>query len=175
MTSDFMRILAAYLHVLGVASYLGGSIVMEFVLTPAQKFIPPAQAMVVGQKAADRFLAVAWGALGLIAFSGVLRLFTLENEGILTEGLFDAGYGLTLGTMIVLWAVLVVNGSVITFVLRPKLAGRLQGTAGAAQVESRQAEQVQAAQWITRLTRVDLGIALLIAFVGSSLGLAPLF
>ncbi|MCZ7629147.1 MAG: hypothetical protein M5U19_08825 [Microthrixaceae bacterium] len=35
-----MKVLAAYLHVLGVATYLGGSIIMEFVVGPAQKGHP---------------------------------------------------------------------------------------------------------------------------------------
>ncbi len=50
MTTRNMMILAAYLHAVGVSAYLGGALVMEFVLGPAQKAIPPAQAQVMGQK-----------------------------------------------------------------------------------------------------------------------------
>ena len=173
MTSKFMMILAAYIHVLGVASYLGGSLTMEFVLSPAQKFVPPAQAQVIGQKSADRFLVMAWSALGLIAFSGVLRMFTLESQKVLTT--FDGSYGGTLFVMIVLWVVLVVNGSIITFGLRPKLTARAQGGLTPADVSAHQQSMVKAAEWLTRLTRADLVIALLVGLLGAALGLGGLF
>lgn len=170
MTTTTMQILAAYLHVLGVATYLGGAIVMEFVVGPAQKAIPPAQAQVMGLKTADRFLAFAWGALGLILASGLLRLATLHNLGLLASArLWQTSYGRTLLAMVILWAVLVVNGAIITFVLRPKLAGRMSSRVSAAQASAGQDAKIKAAAWTARLARVDLGIVLVVALLGSSL------
>lgn len=170
MNTKLVMIIATYLHVLGVGTYLGGSLVMELVLGPAQKFIPPAQAMVVGKKSADRFLVVAWVALGLIAASGVLRLFTQDNESLLySERLLDTDYGRTLLTMMSLWAVLVVNGLIMTFVLRPRLAGRVTAQAGAGQAQAQQQSMARAATWVNRLARADLGIVLVVAFLGASL------
>jgi len=172
VTSKFMMVLAAYVHVLGVAGYVGGALAMEFVLAPAQKFVPPAQAQVIGQKSADRFLVMAWSALGLIALSGVLRLFSVGSEQILTT--FDGSYGGTLFVMIVLWVVLVVNGCVITFGLRPKLTTRAEGGVAAADMAARQQAMLNAAQWLTRLTRADLVIALVVALLGASLAFGGL-
>lgn len=170
ITSGFMMTLAAYLHVIGVATYLGGSIVMEFVVGPAQKAIPPAQAQVMGKKTADRFLVFAWSALALILLSGILRLYTFSDEGLLFgTPLWETPKGRTLMTMVILWCVLVVNGSIITFVLRPKLAGRSGAGASAAQAQSHQQGQVNAAVWLERITRVDLGIAFVVALLGTSL------
>jgi uncharacterized membrane protein len=165
-----MKILASYLHVLGVATYLGGSIIMEFVVGPAQKAIPPAQAQVMGKKTADRFLVFVWSALGLILASGVLRLYTMGTESFLMgEKLWDTAYGRNLLIMVILWCVLVVNGSIITFVLRPKLVGRTGAGVSAAQVQSHQQDQIKAAEWVERITRIDLGIALVVALLGTSL------
>ncbi len=170
MTTKNMAILAAYLHAVGVSAYLGGALVMEFVLGPAQKAIPPAQAQVMGQKSGDRYLVIAWGALGLIAASGVLRLFTMSNESILTSRrLIDTTYGRTLLAMMILWGVLVVAGLIMTFVLRPRLAGRMKAQVSAAQVQTRQQQMMQAATWITRITRFDLVVAFVIVLLGVSL------
>ncbi len=170
MQSELLRVVAAYLHALGVATYLGGSIVMEFVVGPAQKAIPPAQAQVMGQKTADRFLWLVWGSLALIPLSGILRLFTVGSERLLyTDGLWSSSYGRSLMMMEIMWLVLVINGSIITFVLRPKLAGRTGAGVSAAQVQAHQADQMRAATWIQRLTRIDLGIALVTACLGASL------
>ena len=50
------HILLGYIHDLSIAVYFGGAVAMEFVLGPAQASIPPAQAQVMGQKTASRFL-----------------------------------------------------------------------------------------------------------------------
>ena len=170
MTTKFMQVLVAYLHVLGVATYLGGSIVMEFVVGPAQQAIPPAQAQVMGQKTADRFLILVWSALGLIAASGILRLYSVDNQSLLTSRdlLLDYQYGRTLLVMLVLWGVLVVNGAIITFVLRPRLTGRLGAAGSATQAQAHTQSKIRAATWVTRLTRADIVIALGVALLGAS-------
>lgn len=170
MSSQFVKVLSAYLHVLGVATYLGGSIIMEFVVGPAQKAIPPAQAQVMGKKTADRFLVFAWSALGLIVISGIMRLYSMGTETYITTGaLWNSAYGRTQLSMVVLWCVLVINGSIITFVLRPKLVGRTGAGVSATQVQAHQEGQMKAAEWVERITRIDLGIALVIALFGTAL------
>jgi putative copper export protein len=125
----------------------------------------------MGQKTGDRYLVVAWSALGLILASGILRLFSFDAEDYLFgESLFDTDYGRTLFTMVLLWGVLVINGLIITFVLRPRLAGRASSHGSAAQAQQHQQGQIAAASWLTRLTRADLAIAFVIAFLGASLG-----
>lgn len=170
INETWMQVLAAYLHVIGVATYLGGSLIMEFVVGPAQKAIPPAQAQVMGQKTADRFLVMVWSALTLIILSGILRLYSTSSEEMLfSDNLWDNEYGRTLLMMVSLWTVLVINGSIITFKLRPKLAGRTGAGVSAAQAQEHQQAQIKAAGLLEKITRADLVIALVIAFLGSAL------
>lgn len=171
MQSKFVLILGNYLHLLAMAGYLGGSFVMEFVLGPAQRFIPPAQAQVMGEKTADRFLWIAWGSLGLALLSGLLRLWSMERVAYVYGGdsLLSTSYGWSLFGMMTLWLVLVINGSIITFVLRPKLKGRQSAHGAAAQAQAHQQAQIKAATWIGRLTRVDLGVAFVIVLFGASI------
>ena len=170
MTSSAMQVLAGYLHLLAVAVYVGGSVAMEFVLRPAQSYVPPAQAQVMGQRSADRFLVLVWGALALFPISGLLLFFSLSDQDQL-RGMqwVTTGYGRTLLGMIVGWAVLVVNGAIITFVLRPRLAQRASAPAGGAGVAERLEVQRAAAARVSLLTRIDLVIAVLIVLLGASL------
>jgi uncharacterized membrane protein len=172
---DIWRIIIwGFLHVIGVAAYVGGAIAMEFVLGPAQKAVPPAQAQVMGQKTADRFLWIAWGALFLILITGILRL---EMVGRISWSwpFFEAGmslsygYGRTILALFILWCLLVINGAILTFVLRPRIAGKLTARTSAAQVSATQASRLQAATWAQRLTRVDLGVAVVAVLLGASL------
>jgi len=172
VTATWIKVLASYLHLLAVAVYLGGSVAMEFVLGPAQRFVPPAQAQVLGQKSADRFLVLVWAALALFPVSGMLLFFSLSDQHLVTHGgMFSTSYGLTLAAMMALWAVLVVNGVLITFVFRPRLASKVaaRGGAGAGAVAGRIEAMQKAATWVSRLTRIDLAIALVVVLLGASL------
>ena len=57
---------------------------------------------------------------------------------LIGEKLWDTAYGRTLLTMVILWCVLVINGAIITFVLRPKLVGRTGAGVSATQVTAHQ-------------------------------------
>jgi uncharacterized membrane protein len=170
----WLLIILGFIHDIAIAVYLGGAVAMEFVLGPAQGSIPPAQAQVMGQKTSDRFLWLVWGSLAAIIVTGVLRL---ERMGMVdwTWPFFNAplrfseSYGRTLFAMLVLWCVLVINGALVTFIFRPRLAGKLSSRTSAAQVTASQGSKLEAAIWIQRLTRADLAVALVVAFMGASL------
>lgn len=98
MGSELVQTLAGWIHAIGVAIYVGGSIAMEFILGPAQKAIPPAQAQVMGQKTADRFLWFVWGALLLIVASGLTRLVFGDHT-----------FGVVYMLKVALFVVLVIN------------------------------------------------------------------
>ncbi len=171
MKTYWWGIIGTYLHLVGMATYVGGSLIMEFVVGPAQKAIPPAQAQVMGQKTADKFLILVWSSLGLLLVSGIMQAYHKGTEDMVLMGknVFDSSYGWTQFLMVILWFVLVVNGSIMTFVLRPKLAGKMKAQVGAQQVQARQAEQLKAARQITWITRFDLGIALFIPLAGAGM------
>jgi uncharacterized membrane protein len=166
-TIDWPGLLFAVFHDLAVAVYLGGSVAMEFVIGPAQKAIPPAQAQVMGEKTADRFLKLAWGALTVILITGLSRLWIRGFFQV--DWFWEINYTRTVITMFTIWLVLVINGALITFVFRPRLTGKLRAGVSSAQVTTSQDEKIRAARWIQNLTRVDLGLALLAVFLGASL------
>lgn len=174
MGFDWLGVLWAFLHDLAVAVYVGGAIAMEFVLGPAQRAIPPAQAQIMGEKTADRFLWLVWISLLLILVTGVLRLWQVGLIGGST-GFFvgpmslEFAYGRTLGVMFIIWLVLVVNGALITFVLRPRLTAKLGAGVEARHADADRDRKARAATWIQHLTRVDLVLALVAVLLGASL------
>lgn len=172
--TSVLHLVYAYLHDIAIATYIGGAIAMEFVLGPAQGSIPPAQAQVMGQKTADRFLWLVWGSLATIIVTAFMRLQVqtdidshwpfFADRLALTER-----YGQTIWTMFALWCVLVVNGLIMTFYLRPRLAGKLKAGTSAQGVQAAQQTKMQAAKWVERITRADLVIAVVVALLGASL------
>lgn len=173
-TSISLNVFYSFLHDIAIAVYIGGAVAMEYVLNPAQRAIPPAQAQVMGQKTADRFLWLVWGSLGLILVTGALRLERaqmLDWEWPFFSGLLTLSqpYGRTVLVMFLIWCILVINGLIITFVLRPRLAGKLSARTTASGVAAAQGSKMQAATWVERLTRFDIVAAVAAALLGVSL------
>jgi uncharacterized membrane protein len=169
-----LRVFYGFTHDVAIAVYIGGAIAMEYVLAPAQAAIPPAQAQVMGQKTADRFLWLVWGSLAVILITGTLRLeragmITLEWPFFSSPLVLTESYGRTVFVMFLIWVILVVNGLLITYFFRPRLAGKLSARTSAAGVAAAQDSKMQAATWVQRLTRFDIVAALLAALLGASL------
>jgi hypothetical protein len=76
--------------------------------------------------------------------------------------------------MLLVWTLLVLNGAVMTFVLRPRLSGRMAAGTSAAQATSSQNARISAARWVQYLSRADIVLAMLAVLLGASLGLGGL-
>lgn len=170
---NWMFLSMGFLHDLSICTYVGGAVAMEFILNPAQQTIPPAQAQIMAEKSSDRFLILVWVSLIVILITGVVRL---QMKGLIGwDPIFTAplswqfSYGRTVFTMFFIWIILAINGSLITFLFRPKLKGKLgAGTSQSQATEDRNAK-ISAATWIQNLSRVDLALALLALLLGASL------
>lgn len=177
---DILTILK-FLHLLGVALYVGGTVFLEFILGPAQAAIPTAQSSIIGQKTGARFAVTAWASLIVIGVTAVLRLhymhlLDLSGPFLLVDGVASSGYGHTLGVMVLFYLVIFTNGTIMTFVLRPKLEKRLSVRSAPGAAERKVNQMMGAARWITILTRIDLTLLLANMLLGSSLlygGLIP--
>lgn len=172
--------LMRYLHVLSIAAYLGGAFVMEFVLAPAQAAIPPAQAQVMGEKTSKRYLIVAWSALTTLLLSCTTTLFLYKQltwswpffQGDLK---LSHSYGRTTLLLFIFWCILVTNGAILTFKIRPTLSQKFKAGATAQGVAAKQEGQMKAAKWASRITRIDLVIGVCAAILGVSLATRKLF
>ncbi len=169
-----LEVLYQALHDLAFAVYIGGLFYAEIVLTPAAGAVAPAQAAVVMRKAGDRQLIIAWASLLVILITGILRLGHLHvlafpGTFFLAPGIASIAYGHTIFTMFGLWCLLAALGLVMTFVLRPRLIGKIDPTLSRPERERRQEQMVGAARWMSIVLRADLLVAVVIAVLGVSL------
>jgi uncharacterized membrane protein len=176
---EWLILTTGFVHDLSIAVYLGGAVAMEFILGPAQRAIPPAQAQIMGEKTSARFLMLVWISLILILITGLMRLYFKGLIG--GENLFRAPlglhytYGRTVFSLGVVWLLLAVNGALITFVLRPALTGKMSAGVSQVQVNQSRDSMQRAAAWIERLTRADLVLAVIAVLLGASLLRGGLF
>lgn len=168
-----------FIHDLSIAVYLGGAVAMEFILLPAQRSIPPAQAQIMGEKTSDRFLILVWVSLILIFITGVLRLYFrgfLFGASLFMPPLtLTFAYGRTALALFLVWCVLVVNGLLITFVFRPRLTGKMAAGVSREQATRSTGGKMSAATWIQNLSRLDLALAVIAVLLGASLVRGGLF
>lgn len=176
---QWMILAMAFIHDLSVAVYLGGAVAMEFILLPAQSAIPPAQAQVMGEKTSERFLLLVWISLILILLTGLARLYLkgmfLGSSLFVAPLTLDYAYGRTAFALFLVWLILIVNGALITFVLRPRLTGKMAPGVSRDQANQSRDSKISAATWISHLTRVDLVLAVIAVLLGASLLRGGLF
>jgi uncharacterized membrane protein len=176
---SWLVLLTGFIHDLSIAVYLGGAVAMEFILLPAQRAIPPAQAQIMGEKTSDRFLILVWVSLILILITGIMRLWFrgfLFGASLFSPPLtLDFAYGRTALALFVVWLALMVNGLLITFVFRPRLTGKMAAGVSREQASQNTGGKMAAATWIQNLSRVDLVLAVIAVLLGAALVRGGLF
>ncbi len=156
------------LHVLFVAIFVGGNVVMDLVLTPGLNVIPPGSAAQLSNKIGANFANLTWLALGGIAVTGILLL---RQRGVLTNvfntDFLTGRYGLTVLTKATIFASLVVSGAVMTFYLRPSLVQKLPYDATRQDIDAIPGPAMRKAAWLQRLALYNMGASIVALFIGS--------
>lgn len=160
------------LHILAVATYVGTAIFFDFILGPALRFIPPGQATIVTQRVSRVFTYLAWACWAVILATGLARLYV---AGSLSPSLLHYRYGWWILAKIILLALLVINGLLVSFWLRPQIEVRLDPSAPAEILTTTQERVLRAAERLNRITHVNVALALLALMVGASLAYGGLF
>ena len=159
-------------HVASVAIYFGGVFFMDVLLTPALNLIPPAQAAIVSRRIGRDFALMAWGALILIAITGILLLYL---NGLFSVHLFTTSYGRWMLLKLLLGLTLLINGLLMTLWLRPRMEAMLPPGAPEAAYKAKQAEIMSASNALNLLVRIDLIVAGIALIIGVSLEFGGLF
>jgi uncharacterized membrane protein len=153
-------------HVAAVVVYLGGGLLLHFSVRRALHAVPPAQGAILGERIGSHFTVLSWAALGVWGVSGYLLLFrsgmadfTSPVTLFLHPALVRTGLGIALLVMIGSWYLLLISAMIITFVLRPRFAHRLQPGAGQDAVDAATQRIVRSARWIDVLAVVNLVLA----------------
>jgi uncharacterized membrane protein len=160
------------LHVVAAALYVGGSVFLELIFNPSQKFIPPSQASVIGQKVGRRFAVVAWTSLLVIGATGGAQFYMM---GMMNRQFLSSRMGYWTLSMIALWVVLAINGAIMTLSLQPQLEGKLAPTVKPEDGVRKLAELTRASTRLDALTRINAVASILALAIGASLRYGGLF
>jgi len=167
LTEADQLLIVRIFHLLGIVIYVGGSFFLDVIFSRAQKYIPPAQASIIGQRVGRDFAIMAYASLAIIAVTGILQMHYLDLLD--NPDIFTRGYGRWLAIKMSFWLLLLVNGLVMTFLLRPRLEGKLPFRANPENAEKRRESMMAAALSLDRLVRLNLIISVLAAVIGASL------
>jgi uncharacterized membrane protein len=161
--------LALVVHIYAAIVLVGSMFFNAFILGPALRRIPPAQAATVGDKIGAGLRIAGPVSLALLGITGFLRL---QYNRMLWSKFFSFSfmttrYGSRIWLMFVSWFVLVVTGTVSLAWYEKVLARKLPYTAGLRQLEERRAAQQKVSAWQERMNYVNVTIGLLAVLGGS--------
>src|SRR3954451_1956378 len=123
--------LAMIVHIYSAIVLVGSMFFNAFILGPALRRIPPAQAATVGDKIGAGLRISGPASLGLLVVTGLLRLNYMKLLGkMFTWSFMTTMYGSRIWLMFVSWFVLTVPGTVSLAWYEKVLAKKLPYTAG---------------------------------------------
>lgn len=172
---DTIYKLALVVHIYSAIVLVGSMFFNAFILGPALKRIPPAQAATVGEKIGGGLRIAGPVTLVLLGITGFLRLHYYKLLGqFFTLDFMTTTAGMKIWLMFLSWFILVVTGTMSLVWYEKVLARKLPYTAGLRDLEERRAAQQKISDWQERMNYVNVTIGIL-AVLGGSLYASGLF
>ncbi len=160
--------LAMVVHIYSAIVLVGSMFFNAFILGPALKRIPPAQAATVGDKIGAGLRIAGPVSLVLLVVTGLMRLHQKLLLGkFFTWPFMSTRYGSRIWLMFLAWFVLAVTGTLSLAWYEKVLAKKLPFTAGLRDLEERRAAQQKVSDWQERMNYVNLTIGILAVLGGS--------
>ena len=161
--------LALVVHIYSAIVLVGSMFFNAFILGPALKRIPPAQAATVGDKIGAGLRVAGPVSLVLLGITGFLRL---QYNHFLWSKFFSFSfistrYGSRIWLMFLAWFTLAVTGTLSLAWYEKVLAKKLPYTAGLRDLEDRRAAQQRISDWQERMNYVNVTIGILAVLGGS--------
>jgi uncharacterized membrane protein len=159
---------ALVIHIYSAIVLVGSMFFNAFILGPALKRIPPAQAATVGDKIGGGLRIAGPVTLVLLGVTGFLRLNYNHFMGQFFKWSFmSTRYGSRIWVMFFAWFVLVITGALSLAWYERVLAKKLPYTAGLRALEERRAAQEKVSAWQERMNYVNVTIGLVAVLGGS--------
>jgi uncharacterized membrane protein len=172
---DLVYKLSLVVHIYAAIVLVGSMFFNAFILGPALKRIPPAQAATVGDKIGGGLRVAGPVTLVLLGVTGFLRLHYYKLLGkFFTLDYMTSAPGLRIWLMFVSWVVLVITGTMSLVWYEKVLARKLPYTAGLRELEERRAAQQKISDLQERMNYVNVTIGIL-AVLGGTMYASGLF
>jgi hypothetical protein len=160
--------LALVVHIYAAVVLVGSMFFNAFILGPALKRIPPAQAATVGDKIGGGLRIAGPVTLVLLGVTGFLMLNRLKVlRHFFTWSFMTSHTGMRLWLMFLAWFVLVITGTLSLAWYEKVLARKLPYTAGLRDLEERRASQQKVSNWQERMNYVNVTIGILAVLGGT--------
>ncbi|HEV3363710.1 MAG TPA: hypothetical protein VG795_06145 [Acidimicrobiia bacterium] len=165
---DTIYKLALVVHIYSAIVLVGSMFFNAFILGPALRRIPPAQAATVGDKIGAGLRVAGPVSLVLLGVTGFLRLNYYKLLGkFFTLEYMTSREGMKIWLMFLSWFALVVTGTLSLAWYEKVLAKKLPFTAGLRDLEDRRAAQMKVSAWQERMNYVNVTIGILAVLGGS--------
>lgn len=110
-----MYMINNFVHLLFAVIWIGGMIFMNLVLMPSLNSVDPNERGKLFGQIAKRFTIVAWGSTILLLITGIFKTPTGMLFNLSTD------YGMMITFKHILFLIMMIFGSIITFVKAPKI------------------------------------------------------
>ncbi len=162
------------LHVVAVVTYVGGGVLLHGPLRRALRLIPPGQASIVASRVGGDFTYLSWMSVALWGSTGYWMAFrygwgdvSAPLTLLINPRVLQLSKGVAMLVMVSVWYLILISASIITFVLRPRLALRVTPDATVEATDRAVATISRAARWIDALALANLGLATLALVAGA--------
>lgn len=156
-----MRVFLGFALTLAWALYLGGTMAMELVWRPVQRYLPPGQVNVVCQKMGRRY---RWIALGSLAVAGAALAPDLRQPH-----LWSSSYGRTVCAGFACWLLLAAGVLTMTLRAHPALHRRHEADLSADERAAARERTRRAIRRMDVLLRSEIALALVAVLLAVSL------
>ena len=162
------------LHLVAVAIYVGGGLMLHGPLRRALRMIPPGQASIVGSRVGGDFTYLSWISLALLGSTGYWMAFRYgwgDLSAPFTLGInplvLQTSKGVAMLVMTSAWFLIVISAAIITFVLRPRLGLRVTPGATVEAANRAVATISRADRWLDVLALANFGLATVALLAGA--------
>jgi uncharacterized membrane protein len=162
------------LHLIAVAIYAGGGFMLHGPLRRALRMIPPGQASIIGSRVGKDFTYLSWISLVLLGLTGYGMAFRYGWADVSAPSTLwinplalQTSKGVAMLVMALAWLIIVINASIITFVLRPRLSLRVTSDASVEVANRAVATISRADRWLDILALTNFVLATVALLAGA--------
>ena len=162
------------LHLVAVAIYAGGGLMLHGPLRRALRMIPPGQASIVGSRVGRDFTYLSWMSLVLLGLTGYWMAFRYGWADVsalstlwINPLALQTSKGVAMLVMALAWLIIVISASIITFVLRPRLSLRVTSDATVEAANRAMAMISRADRWLDILALTNFVLATVAVLAGA--------
>ena len=162
------------LHLVAVAVYAGGGLMLHGPLRRALRMIPPGQASIVGSRVGRDFTYLSWISLVLLGLTGYWMAFRYGWADVSAPSTLwinplalQTSKGVAMLVMALAWLIIVISAAIITFVLRPQLGLRVTSDATVEAANRAVATISRADRWLDILALTNFVLATVALLAGA--------